>query len=160
MRIKIVSGGQTGADRGGLDAAIELGIEQGGWCPKGRKAEDGIIPPAYYLDQTKSSDYRVRTEANVQDSDATLIFTFGKLDGGSLLTAECATKHGKPWMHIDLAGKEPTTALHEAFDWVQLLSKESLTLNVAGQRESKAPGIHSAVRRIMISLLKRLCLKQ
>jgi hypothetical protein len=99
---KIVSGGQTGADRGGLDAAIELGIPHGGWCPKGRKAEDGAIPLTYDLTETGSADYRVRTEKNVLDSDATAIFTCGELSGGSKLTADLAEKHGKPWIHIDI----------------------------------------------------------
>ena len=80
---KIVSGGQSGADQGGLDAAIELGIPHGGWCPKGRKSEDGAIPDKYNLVETKSGDYRVRTEQNVVDSDATVVFTYGPASGGS-----------------------------------------------------------------------------
>jgi hypothetical protein len=99
---KIVSGGQTGADRGGLDAAIQLGIPHGGWCPKGRKAEDGVIPAIYLLVETDSADYRIRTEKNVVDSDATAVFTSGELSGGSKLTADFAEMHGKPWRHIDL----------------------------------------------------------
>ncbi len=87
---RIVSGGQTGADRGGLDAAIELGIPHGGWCPKGRKSEDGTIPLIYQLVETSSSDYKVRTEKNVADSDATVIFTYGKPTGGSKPTANFA----------------------------------------------------------------------
>lgn len=80
---KIVSGGQTGADRGGLDAAIELGIPHGGWCPKGRKSEDGVIPEKYLLKEMSSADYLKRTEQNVVDSDATVIFTYGQPTGGS-----------------------------------------------------------------------------
>ena len=73
--IKIVSGGQTGADRGGLDASIHCELPHGGWCPKGRKAEDGRIPDKYQLVEMSTSDYLSRTEANVVDSDATVVFT-------------------------------------------------------------------------------------
>jgi len=79
---KIISGGQTGADRAGLDAAMELNIPIGGWCPKGRKAEDGPIADKYPLQETTSGDYRVRTEKNVKDSEGTIIFTIGKPTGG------------------------------------------------------------------------------
>ena len=99
---KIVSGGQTGADRGGLDAAIYSNIPHGGWCPKGIRSEDGVIPGKYQLQETASSDYLKRTEQNVIDSDATLIFTIGKLSGGSLKTMEFAQKHRKPVLHIDI----------------------------------------------------------
>ncbi|MCD6446738.1 MAG: putative molybdenum carrier protein, partial [Candidatus Marinimicrobia bacterium] len=83
---KIISGGQTGADRAGLDAAMELNIPVGGWCPKGRKSEDGPIDNKYPLQETTSGDYRVRTERNVKESDGTLIFTLGKPTGGTALT--------------------------------------------------------------------------
>ncbi|NLX13574.1 MAG: hypothetical protein GXY44_07975 [Phycisphaerales bacterium] len=79
--IKIVSGGQTGADRGGLDPAIWCELPYGGWCPKGRRAEDGVIPARYQLQETPSNGYLARTEANVVDSDATAIFTYGVLEG-------------------------------------------------------------------------------
>jgi hypothetical protein len=100
---RIVSGGQTGADRGGLDAAIYAGVPHGGWCPKGRKAEDGSIPAKYVLKEIKSADYLKRTEANVIDSDATLLITFGRLSGGSLRTLEFCRKHGRPYHHVNLA---------------------------------------------------------
>lgn len=99
---KIVSGGQTGADRGGLDAAIYCNMPYGGWCPKGRKAEDGVIPDKYHLQEHASADYLARTEANVVDSDATVIFTMGVLEGGSKKTAQFAKKHNKPCLHVDL----------------------------------------------------------
>ena len=86
--LKIVSGGQTGADRAGLDWAISMGIPHGGWCPRGRKAEDGVIPARYQLTETKSADYLTRTRWNVRDSNATVIFTLKPtLSGGSLRTA-------------------------------------------------------------------------
>ena len=100
--IKIVSGGQTGADRGGLDAAIELGIPHGGWCPKGRLAEDGCIPYKYLLEEMASADYLKRTEQNVIDSDATIIFTFEKPTGGSKRTLGFTKKHNRPCLCADL----------------------------------------------------------
>jgi putative molybdenum carrier protein len=73
--IKIVSGGQTGADRAALDWALARGVPCGGWCPKGRKAEDGPIDLKYPLKETPSSSYLQRTEWNVRDSDATVVFS-------------------------------------------------------------------------------------
>ena len=93
---KIISGGQTGVDRGALDAAIALGVPHGGWCPHGRLAEDGIIPARYQLRQTDSPEYHVRTEKNVQDSDATLILYRGEMKGGTKLTWQLAERHAKP----------------------------------------------------------------
>jgi len=83
MITKLISGGQTGADRGGLDAAIHCDLPHGGWCPKGRKAEDGVIPAEYHLTEMLTDKYLPRTQANVIDSDATVIFTYGPLSGDS-----------------------------------------------------------------------------
>jgi hypothetical protein len=100
---KIVSGGQTGADRGGWEAAIYCSLPYGGWIPQGRKAEDGIIPAKYSgLQETGSSDYPSRTEANVVDSDATLVFTYGTPTGGSKQTVELALKHKRPFLAVNL----------------------------------------------------------
>ena len=98
---KIVSGGQTGADRAALDWAISRGVLHGGWCPKDRRAEDGAIPLHYELQETDSANYLVRTEQNVIDSDGTVVFSIKPLlSGGSKKTAEFARKHGKPLMHL------------------------------------------------------------
>lgn len=91
--IKIISGGQTGVDRAALDAALQLGIPCGGWCPKGRKAKDGPIPDRYPLKETESGSYPVRTEMNVRDSDGTLILTWGRPTGGTALTVRLARRH-------------------------------------------------------------------
>src|SRR5262245_50786528 len=92
---KIVSGGQTGADRAALDVALELGLPCGGWCPRGRLAEDGPIASKYPLQETQSRDYPPRTKRNVQDSDGTLILTWGNPDRGTILTAKLAQELGK-----------------------------------------------------------------
>lgn len=92
---KIVSGGQTGADRGALDAAIALAIPHGGWCPKGRRTEDGAIPSKYELTETPATNYQARTKRNVEESDGTVILTRGPLEGGSLFTAEHAERVNK-----------------------------------------------------------------
>ena len=102
---KIISGGQTGADRAALDWAIFRDIPHGGWCPKGRKAEDGKIPPQYQFTETPSASYLQRTEWNVRDSDGTVIFTVAaELAGGSKRTADFAKKHCKPWLHLSKRG--------------------------------------------------------
>ena len=133
---RIVSGGQTGVDRGALDAAIELGIEHGGWCPRGRLAEDGSIPAGYQLTETSSGEYWVRTERNVLDSDGTLILYQRSLSGGTELTHRMALKHGKPDLPLDLL-KSPDPAA--ARDWIR--SNKIAVLNVAGPRETSSPGI-------------------
>lgn len=140
---RIVSGGQTGADRAGLDWAIRHGIPHGGWCPKGRKAEDGPIDDRYQLVDTPTDVYSERTEWNVRDSDATLIFTPEiTLDGGSKNTAEFADRHGRPWLHIH-PGTSP-------LDIARFLRKhQPVTLNIAGKRGSMAPGIEDWVNRLL-----------
>jgi predicted Rossmann-fold nucleotide-binding protein len=146
---KLVSGGQTGADRGGLDAAIYCDIPYGGWCPNGRKAEDGVIPKHYEgLLETKSVDYRSRTEANVVDSDATIVFTYGPPTGGSTLTVKYAKKHNRPCIAVDL--DRPREQIVDSIgQWIEGLAQKDIVLNVAGSRESKALGIqHSVMVRI------------
>ena len=102
MITKILSGLQPAADRGGLDAAIDCDLPHGGWCPKGRKAEDGIIPAVYHLTEMLTVVYLPRTQANVIDSDATIILTYGPLSGGSLKTVTYAHHLEKPYHDVDL----------------------------------------------------------
>jgi DNA-binding transcriptional ArsR family regulator len=153
--VKVVSGGQTGADRAALDAAIACGIPHGGWCPKGRRSEDGSIPAQYNLRETESEEYPVRTRMNVEAADLTLIFTRGPLTGGSLLTLEFAKAAGKPCVYVDLL---------EAPDGFQLLEKTvrnnvprvgDVILNVAGPRSSNDPEIYGAVYSVMVDWLGR-----
>ena len=141
---RIVSGGQTGADRGALDAALSLNVDHGGWCPKGRLAEDGIIPSHYCLAETASSQYRVRTEQNVIDSDGTLIVFRGVLQGGTELTRRLAIKHGKPHLLMDVLEPPDPSVVRQ---WI--VAEKIAVLNVAGPRESSAPGIASEVRKLI-----------
>ncbi len=142
---RIVSGGQTGVDCAALDAAIELGIEHGGWCPRGRRAEDGVIPARYQLRETAEEDHAVRTERNVLDSDGTVLLTRGAPAGGSALTATLARQHGRPLLHVDLADTPDPVARVRAW----LSSRGIERLNVAGPRESDAPGIADEVRALL-----------
>jgi hypothetical protein len=144
---KIVSGGQTGADRAGLDAAIEMDIPQGGWIPKGRKTEDGGLPEKYQLKEMPTSSYAARTEQNVIDSDGTLIVSHGKLNGGSAMTRQLAKKHKRPWMHVDLEKTNFSKAAMEVRAWV---TQDHITvLNVAGPRGSKDPEIYEDTRKLL-----------
>jgi predicted Rossmann fold nucleotide-binding protein DprA/Smf involved in DNA uptake len=135
---KIVSGGQIGVDRAALDVALELGIPCGGWCPKGRKAEDGRIDDRYPLRETPSTDYRVRTRLNVEQSEGTLVITRGPVTGGTALTIKLAREKRKPLLIIDLnQNPDPSTVQK----W--LIGEGIRILNVAGPRESKMPGLHA-----------------
>ena len=107
MITKLISGSQTGADRGGLDAAIHCGPPHGGWCPKGRKAEESIIPADYRLKEMASPEYLLRTKANVFDSEATVIFTYGPPTGGSLKTSTYAHHLEKSYHAVDLLHATP-----------------------------------------------------
>jgi Circularly permutated YpsA SLOG family len=144
---KIVSGGQTGADRAALDAAIALGIAHGGWLPKGRLTETGPLPETYALQEMPSAEYRDRTVQNVIDSDGTLIISRGGLTGGSALTLRAALDHGKPCLHIDLTEDSTFPAVSKAADWI--LASRIVTLNVAGPRASKDPEIYAEVKKII-----------
>jgi len=145
---RIVSGGQTGVDRAALDVALELGIPHGGWCPRGRLAEDGVIPARYQLRETASSDYAVRTEQNVLDSDATLIVSAGRPRGGTEFTLDLARRHGKPHLVVDLDAPHGPAEIRR---W--LTDHGVKTLNVAGPRESQSPGIHRRVAALLRRVL-------
>jgi len=144
---KIVSGGQTGADRAALDFAIDNEIPHGGWVPKGRLAEDGFIRNIYNVRETNTPDYNDRTEKNVIDSDGTVIFSHGPLTGGSALTRILAIKHHHPFLHIDLNIISEFEAAVEIIHWVTQHGIE--TLNVAGSRSSKDPLIYNATVNIL-----------
>lgn len=140
---KIISGGQTGVDRAALDWAIERGIEHGGWCPKGRMAEDGVIPARYNLTETDETESWVRTQRNVRESDGTLIITFDpELSGGSQETAGYVAKTCKQRFHISSALRYDVGDVLRGFVWVFGLE----VVNVAGSRESEEPGIYGFTR--------------
>ncbi len=145
---RILSGGQTGVDRAALDVALALGIPCGGWCPKGRRAEDGPIDQRYPLLETDGSDHGERTRRNVTDADATLILAPQPLTGGSALTRVCAEKLSKVLLVI-----EPSTAdgaRATVAGWLAEYAPE--VLNVAGPRESEAPGIYWAAKTFLTKL--------
>lgn len=141
---RVVSGGQTGVDRAALDAAMEAGIDCGGWCPSGRRAEDGPIPDRYPLTETDSERYLERTRLNVEDSDATLILTRRAPTGGTRLTVEHAERTGRPFRIVDLTfpDDDGDAELTRLRDWIEENAVD--VLNVAGPRESTRPGIHAA----------------
>jgi hypothetical protein len=147
---RIVSGAQTGADRAALDFALEHGLAHGGWCPKGRRAEDGRIPPRYELIETPSKDYEQRTRWNVRDSDATLIISrSAELTGGSAYTRRCAEQLDQPWLHVHPGNDDPQTIK-------DFLERHKVkTLNVAGPRASTEPGITEYVTAVLERLFGR-----
>jgi hypothetical protein len=148
---KIISGGQTGVDRAGLDVAIELGLPYGGKVPKGRKSQDGQVPLKYQLIELDSPSYAVRTRANVMDSDGTLIICskdqFSR-SRGTKLTVKFAQQYGKPYWAAD-----PSRDHHKVrvLDWIK--EYDIRVLNIAGPREETCPGIHAQT----VAFLKSIC---
>ena len=149
MPPKIISGGQSGVDRAALDVALELGLPCGGFCPRGRLAEDGPVDVRYPLTETPSADYAQRTEWNLTHSDATLILHRGRLRGGTALTMRLARSRGKPTRLVDLAKPADPQPVAE---WTRAFR----VLNVAGPRESQSPGIYEAARGFLRAVLSRL----
>ena len=152
---RIVSGGQTGVDRAALDVALERGLPCGGWCPRGRLAEDGVIPSRYPLTEALTTSYSNRTELNVRDSDATLIVVHGPLRGGTALTKRQAEKLGRPVLVVDplVAG-----TIELAAEWI--VTRRVKTLNIAGPRASSGRGVHSQATKFLRTLLERLAFDQ
>ncbi len=145
--MRIISGGQTGADRAALDVAIAAGIPHGGWVPKHRTAEDGTLPERYGLRETESENVEERTLLNVRDADATLIIARAPLGGGTALTKEYADKFGKPSLVLDPSELSPDNAARELTDWIAVTAIN--TLNIAGPRASEDPTIYDATRAIL-----------
>ena len=144
---KIISGGQTGADRAALDVAINLGIPHGGWIPKGRITEKGPLPERYRLQEMPTDSYPTRTEQNVIDSDGTLIVARGKLTGGTDYTRQMTLKHKKQLLGIDLEQTNHYEAASLVASWIKMRRIE--ILNVAGPRASKDRQIYSDVITIL-----------
>ncbi len=143
----IFSGGQTGADRAALDWAVAHGVRHGGWCPKGRRAEDGPIANRYQLNESPSANYVQRTEWNVRDSEGTVIFGIAsRLSGGSRRTQELADKHGKPCLHLskEIHGQDAALLLRTFVDKHRIK-----VLNVAGPRASKEPDVADFVNAVL-----------
>jgi Circularly permutated YpsA SLOG family len=145
---KIVSGGQTGVDRAALDVALELGFPCGGWCPRGRLAEDGPLPDRYPLVETPRPAYPQRTGWNVRDADATLVLLRGEPDRGTRLTLQLARRMGKPCLLLDLAQNPDVLRVAE---WIE--ANQIRILNVAGPRASRVPGVYEDAKRFLHRLL-------
>jgi hypothetical protein len=165
MLRKIISGGQTGTDRAGLDFAIETGLEHGGYVPRGRKAEDGRVDARYNLVELSTSSYPARTKRNIEESDGTVIFSLERLlSGGTKLTWEHAKKLGKPVPHIYNASKEGILNQESLRLEIQALtdflcSNKIEILNVAGPRESKEPGVYEWALTLLRLFLNRAVIR-
>lgn len=154
MICKVISGGQTGVDRGALDAAMVCGLLTGGWCPRGRRAEDGIIPGRYTLQEADSVDYDRRTRLNVEAAGGTLILCRNPaLMGGTQLTWDWAGRAGKPVQIFVLPATGPPDEPGDLRAWLTGLHD---TVNIAGPRESQEPGIQSQVRELLIPVFQAM----
>lgn len=155
---KIISGGQTGVDRGALDAAIKQGIETGGWCPPGRMADDGVVPDYYPLNETpyerskKAQDIprSLRTEWNVRDADATLILQPEEQepDPGTAWTIKCCFSMSKSWL---LANPFELSVHTQIQKWLNNIKPE--VLNIAGPGEKTVPGIQKTAKELLVKIL-------
>lgn len=150
--IKIITGGQSGIDRAALDFALKFKISCGGWCPRGRKAEDGRIDVKYPLKETFDDSYKKRTTLNVEHSDGTLIFFKMMPDKGTLLTIKFAEEFNKPILEVNLLDDQKQN-LQLVYAWLQAHSFK--TLNIAGPRESNSPGIYNDSLRFLEQLFKQ-----
>ena len=148
---KIVSGGQTGVDRGALEAAMSSERLAGGWCPAGRLAEDGAIPRRYSVVELDSADYEARTRQNIIDSDATLVLHRGVVSGGTRITVEYAEELGRPFLVMRLGS---ANGLGITAAWLSEIRPN--VLNIAGPRESKVPGVQAESRRWLERLFVHL----
>ncbi|WP_321368243.1 putative molybdenum carrier protein [uncultured Draconibacterium sp.] len=146
---KLISGGQTGVDRAVLDACLKYSFPCGGWCPKGRKAEDGKIPGSYPLQEMKEVEYEVRTRKNVIESDGTLILAPEKLQGGTLLTKHFSLEVNKPYRII-----RPETNPSKLLSWIAI--NNIRILNIAGPRQSEWPQAYSAAYRFTTELIVKI----
>lgn len=144
---KIISGGQTGADRAALDFALKNNIPCGGFCPGGRKAEDGTINPKYPLEETLSSEYSIRTAENVKSADATMVVFYKKKDRGTMLTVKLLQYYSKPFIELCLSEPVSVKAIKS---WLE--QHKTAILNIAGPRESRDPGIYAATYTLLEQL--------
>ena len=147
----VISGGQTGVDRAALDAAIALLLPHGGWCPKGRRAEDGRIPDKYRMWESNSDKYPLRTRLNVAMADATVILHEGNMGRGTRLTLKYVIDLQKPHF-ISIMEPNITDLLR---DLVDFLKKAGPIVNFAGPRESTNPGIQQGAFAILREAMRR-----
>jgi len=154
MLHKIISGGQTGADQGALDAAISSGVDHGGWLPKGRKTENGALPMRYRLTEMDTSRYTSRTRQNVLDSDGTLIISNEALTGGSALTRKLAQQHRRPCLHVNMSRQSVAGASQQIFKWIR--HHHIGVLNVAGPRASSDARIYAVTRDLVKAVVKSI----
>jgi len=147
---KVISGGQSGVDRAALDMALALQFPTGGWCPKGRLAEDGSIHKRYPLRETPSTDPAQRTEWNVRDSDGTLIVFINEMTGGTAYTRQMTARWNKPLLTINLS-TVPAEPVKVFQNWME--AHRIATLNIAGPRENEHPGIYNTAKALLLRLL-------
>ena len=153
--MKIVSGGQTGVDRGALDAALSEGISCGGWCPEGRQAEDGIISKKYPLQELIAGGYLKRTRQNVIDSDGTLIIYFSGLRGGTEDTLRFCLAEKKPYLLVDADEIATERAAQRLYEFSEKLGQKAI-LNIAGPRESMHKDAYCYSHKVMLLFFQRI----
>lgn len=150
MTLRVVTGGQTGVDRAALDVALRLDLPVGGWCPRGRLAEDGPLHPRYPLTESETDDYAERTRLNVRDSDGTLVLSMGEPTGGTAWTLVCCRLEHRP-VHCVRLG--PEARVEPVWAWLRFHGIRAL--NIAGPRESIEAGVYALASQFLDTLLSR-----
>ena len=148
---KIISSGQTEPGRAGLDIAIELGIQHGGWTSKGRRAQAEKLTGRYNLQETGNIGFPQSAELNILESDGTLMLNYGEPPGGSEPIQQTSKKHHRPCLYIDLDEIGEAKAVQIISAWIE--ARRIKTLNVAGLRGDGGPEIYEATKRILITIL-------
>jgi hypothetical protein len=153
--MKIISGGQTGADEAGLVAAKAVGLQTGGWMPKGCLTESG--PKREFLELYSMNEYAGnyigRTYANVKNSDGTIRFATNFHSAGEVVTLDAIKKYDKPWIDVDF-GFSGTTTPVDVVKWIE--ENNIVVLNVAGNRESKSPGMFQKTTEFLMEVFRLL----
>jgi hypothetical protein len=151
MFTKIISGGQTGAERAALNVAIKFNIPHSGWIPLGRNAEDGPISNKYQLSEMPITSYSKKTEQNVLHADGNLIVSHGSLSGSCSHTKKIAIKHGLPWYHVNLTKTSIFQSALLIFQWIEI--NKIRVLNVTGPKVSEESTIYEGVKNVLEAMI-------
>jgi len=150
--VKVISGGEPGAEQAALDAAMDAGLEHGGWIPAGRATEAGSLPDEFLLAELSSEDPEAASERNVEEADGTVVFFLGRKPSRCVRAAELSSRRRKPLLEVDLDGNGPSEVVQALAIWLRLY--EIAVLHVTGPRASEEFRAYARVRAVMSLLME------